>query len=190
MATVSVFMQAFEDAAPYRYLDKLICQWRRKEYEVLKECGKTPIQSSYPGCFPRKNRNLRRTTASNPTNSSSSSPRFQTAQDVILHNDQYHDHPNHTAVRIMMEGSNWGPAEDKDWDAWIAEQSKKMQEEEELYHRMRTMEHEGNHTYGLHEQFRKLLEYDEIEWFNYWPMLGVRTEYYFRYSGSQTIPRK
>jgi hypothetical protein len=190
MATVSVFMQAFEDAVPYRYLDKLICQWRRKEYEVLKECGMAPIQSSYPGCFPRKNRNLRRTTASNSTKPSSSSPRFQTAQDVILHNDQYHEHPNHTAVRIMMEESNWGPAEDKDWDAWIAEQSKKMQAEEELYHRMRTMEHEGNHTYDLHEQFRKLLEYDEIEWFNYWPMLGVRTEYYFRYSGSQTIPRK
>jgi hypothetical protein len=32
------------------------------------------------------------------------------------------------------------------------------------------------------------LEGDEIEWFNYFPMLGVRTEYYYRYSGSQTIP--
>jgi hypothetical protein len=87
-----------------------------------------------------------------------------------------------------MEDGNWAPAEDKDWDAWIAGQSKKMQDEEELYHRLRTMEHGGNHTIELHEQFRKLLQYDEIEWFNYWPMLGVRTEYYFRYSGSQTIP--
>mmetsp|Transcript_3495 Transcript_3495/g.6582 ORF Transcript_3495/g.6582 Transcript_3495/m.6582 type:complete len:572 (+) Transcript_3495:230-1945(+) len=190
MGTVSVFMQAYEDAAPYRYLDKIICQWRRKEYEVRKECGLDPIETSYPGCFPLK-RNLRRKVQevnATSTNAPKGRSKFQTAQDVILHNYQFKDHPNHSNVKIFMEESNWAPAEEKDWDAWIAEQSQKMQQEEELYHRMRTMDHGGNHTDQLHQQFRQLLEYDEIEWFNYWPMLGVRTEYYFRYSGSQTIP--
>lgn len=180
-------MNAYEDAAPYRYLDKLICQWRRKEYEVRTECGLDPIETSYPGCFPYK-RNLRRNMAEEKKSNKKATSAFQTAQDVILHNDQHRDHANHSDVKISMEEGNWAPAEEKDWGAWIAEQSKKMDEEEELYHRMRTMEHGGNHSDVLHEQFRKLLEYDEIEWFNYWPMLGVRTEYYFRYSGSQTIP--
>jgi hypothetical protein len=185
MATVSVFMQAYEDAAPYRYLDKLICQWRRKEYEIRTECGLEPIETSYPGCFPYK-RNLRRNMSEDKKSTKKTT--FQTAQDVILHNDQHRDLSNHSNVKIFMEEDNWAPADEKDWDAWIIDQSKKMQEEEELYHRLRNMEHEGSHTEILHEQFRKLLEYDEIEWFNYWPMLGVRTEYYFRYSGSQTIP--
>lgn len=184
LATVSVFMQAYEDAAPYRYLDKLICQWRRKEYETRLECGEEPIQTSYPGCFPL-NRNLRRKTSETLAKMS----KFQTAQDVILYNDQHRDQVNHSVVKIFMEEGNWAPAEEKDWDAWILEQSQRMQEEEEIYHRIRVMDQTGgNLTDALHEKFRKLLEYDEIEWFNYWPMLGVRTEYYFRYSGSQTIP--
>lgn len=87
-----------------------------------------------------------------------------------------------------MEEGNWAPAEDKDWDAWITEQSKTMSGNEDLYHKMKDMYHGGNHTEELHEQYRKLFQYEELEWFNYWPMLGVRTEYYFRYSGSQTIP--
>lgn len=63
-----------------------------------------------------------------------------------------------------------------------------MSEDDDLYHRMKDMHHGGNYTEDLHRQFRELFQYEELEWFNYWPMLGVRTEYYFRYSGSQTIP--
>ncbi|KAL3937732.1 MAG: hypothetical protein SGARI_002006 [Bacillariaceae sp.] len=188
MGTVSVFMNAYDDAPPYRYLDKIICQWRRKEWEVRKECGLEPIETSYPGCFPYHKRNLRTAEQEAPKAAANKKSNFQTAHDVILHNYQHRDHANHSDTKLFMEDINWGPAEDKDWDAFIAEQSAKMDEEEELYHRMRTMEHGGNHSDVLHEQFRKLMEYDEIEWFNYWPMLGVRTEYYFRYSGTQTIP--
>ncbi|KAL3922274.1 MAG: hypothetical protein SGILL_002293, partial [Bacillariaceae sp.] len=187
MGTVSVFMQAYDDAPPYRYLDKLICQWRRKEWEVRKACNKDPIETGYPGCFPYNRRNLRTNNSEETQSTKTKKTTFRTAQDVILHNDQHRDRANHSNVHIHMEDSNWAPAEEKDWDAWIAEQSKKMQDEDELYQRLRTMEG-GNHTDNLHEQFRNLMEYDEIEWFNYWPLLGVRTEYYFRYSGSQTIP--
>ena len=34
----------------------------------------------------------------------------------------------------------------------------------------------------------KLIEGQESNWFNYFLMLDVRTEYYFRYEGTQTIP--
>ncbi len=185
MGTVAVFMQAYDDAPPYRFLDKVICQWRRREYEVRKECGLDPVDSTYPGCFPLK-RNLRESVSGK--SKSDKRPLFDTAEDVILYNHQFRNDPNHTDVKIHMEGINWAPAEERDWDTWIQDQSDKMRKEEQLYHQMKENEHGGNHTDALHEKFRKLLEYDELEWHNYWPMIGVRTEYYFRYSGSQTIP--
>ncbi|VEU35620.1 unnamed protein product [Pseudo-nitzschia multistriata] len=185
VATVAVFAQAYDDVAPYPFLDKVICQWRRREYEVRTACGLEPIRLSYPGCFPlkRKERSLRK--GAKP---GSATPRFQTAHDVILHNDRHRTDPNHTHTRLRMEEANWGPAEDKDWDTWIGEQSKKMEADEALYHSMREEHHGGNHTEALHRDFRALFQFEELEWFNYWPMLGVRTEYYFRYSGSQTVP--
>lgn len=191
VATVSIFAEAYDDVVPYSFLDKIICQWRRKEYEVRKACGLDPVQSRYPGCFPLerdRERNLRHNQERTQTSGNTATRSFQTAQDVILYNDRHRNNPNHTNMKLHMEESNWGPAEEKDWDAWIEEQSKKMNGDEEIYHRMREMDHGGNHTEELHEQYRKLFQYEELEWFNYWPMLGVRTEYYFRYSGSQTIP--
>jgi hypothetical protein len=36
---------------------------------------------------------------------------------------------------------------------------------------------------------RHLMDYDHVgPWFNYFPMLEVKTEYYYRYSGTQTVP--
>jgi carbonic anhydrase len=188
MGTVAIFLQAYDDAAPYRYLDKVICQWRRREYEIRKECDLDPVDSTYPGCFPLK-RNLRESSSSSSGKSKNDKRLpFDTVEDVIIYNHQNRNKPNYTDVKIHMDDINWAPAEDKDWDAWILEQSNQMREEEELYHRMKQIEHGGNHTEALHEKYRQLLQYDEMDWFSYWPMLGVRTEYYFRYSGSQTIP--
>jgi len=190
VATVSIFAEAFDDVVPYSFLDKVICQWRRKEYKVRKQCGLAAINSTYPGCFPLKRRKRKRNLRYDRkgAHKSQNTTNFQTAQDVILHNDRHRNNPNHTNVMLHMEQSNWGQAEERDWGAWIEEQSKKMNGDEELYHRIREMDHGGNHTEALHKQFRKLLQYEELDWFNYWPMVGVRTEYYFRYSGSQTIP--
>jgi hypothetical protein len=191
MGTVAVFMNAYDDAPPYRFLDKLICQWRRKEFEVREECGLPPVNSTYPGCFPLK-RNLRQkcseTDNSNSNPVPNKHPHVRTAEDVILYNYQHSDNPSHKNLKILMDAANFGPAEEKDWDSWIAEQSKQMQDEDALYHKLKQMQYGGNHTDQLHEHFRRLYQGDELEWFNYWPMIGVRTEYYFRYSGTQTIP--
>jgi hypothetical protein len=205
MGTVAVLMKAYDDAPPYRFLDKVICQWRRKEQEVRQECGIDPIDFGYPGCFPvhkkgKQLRNLKQRATS--TTSRDETKRFQTMFDVIHHNDLHGDDPNHVEVKIRMEEGDFAPADEKDWDTWIEEQSNQMRQEEEQYSKMLRMEQRlyygGNHSSTNHteeamtledQKRRKLsINYDDLPYFNYWPMLGVRTEYYFRYQGSQTIP--
>lgn len=194
MAVVSVFLEAYEDAPPYRYLDKLICRWRRHEFLVRDECGLAPIESNYPGCFPYKRRHLgdgiRRRA------DKKKSP-FQTVHDVILHNDRNLKLGKNVSglPRLIMDDINWGPPEEKDWDAWIEQESEKLKHDDRAYKSILEDQKKssagGKNDYdyaAAHESFRKLLGGDEIEWFNYFPMLGVRTEYYYRYSGSQTIP--
>lgn len=201
MAAVSVFMESYPDVAPYPYLDKVICQWRRKEFEVRQQCGLDPISTSYPGCFPllqndhalkdEENHGIRGLTGlkEQPNNKNTMSQRFRTVADAIYYNDMHKDNPGHKDVPIDLDPINFKPAEDKDWDSWIEAQSKRMKAEEELYHKMRRNDYGGDHTEDLHEKYRRsLIQGDNLEWFNYWPLLGVRTEYYYRYSGSQTIP--
>ena len=103
--------------------------------------------------------------------------RFQTVADVILYNEKHRNDPHHTDIPIHLDGPDHDPAEDKDWDAWIREKSRQMNKEDKFYEELKNDEFAGNSTdEALHEQFRKLLEGDEIAWFNYWPMLGVRSE--------------
>jgi len=39
---ISIFLQDYEDAESWAYLDKLICQWRKEEEKVRKDCGDDP----------------------------------------------------------------------------------------------------------------------------------------------------
>mmetsp|Transcript_57646 Transcript_57646/g.140799 ORF Transcript_57646/g.140799 Transcript_57646/m.140799 type:complete len:631 (+) Transcript_57646:68-1960(+) len=206
LATVSVFMQAYPNAAPYPYLDKVICQWRRREAKIRDQCGLWPVTTPYPSCFPltrsegrrlkeedqagniRGSFNNQQQSETNREQHTDGRKRFKTVEEVIHYNDQHRGDSDHKDVRIEMDPANFGPAEDKDWDAWIKEQSDTMNKDEELYHKIRHNDYGGDHSEDLHENFRRLIQGDNLEWFNYWPMLGVRTEYYYRYSGSQTIP--
>jgi len=194
MGTVSVFMNAYEDAPVYRYLDKIICQWRRREYEIRRECGLEPIEGNYPGCFPlkrererreRKVRHRRTTTTEDKPYSQEKSRQFQNVADVLFYNERHKDDPDHKTVRVdLNENDKKEAADDNDdenrWTSWIEDQSLKMNEEDELYHTLKDRDFGGNHTEELHQQFRDLLEGNEIPWFNYWPMIGARTEYYYR----------
>ena len=166
MGTVSVFMDAHEDAEPYQDLERLICQWRYKEERTRAACGSPPITTDYPGCFPNirdTSKLLRRTSE---TLRNTKKRKFNTAQDVLLHNERQRYANNKTLTPIQMGEENWRPPLDKDWEAWILEQSLKKPT----------------------PQHRQLIDYTHLEWFNYFLMLGVRTEYYFRYEGTQTIP--
>ena len=183
MAAISVFMNAYDDAPPYRYLDKVICRWREKEFNTRKQCGLDPIEFSYPGCFPLTPpvRNLK--TKNFNSNSTEGIPQVKkhpvrTVADAIYHNELHRDDPyNNQLLTIHMDEVNLSPAEEKDWDIWISEQSEKMDDDESLYRELLQEEYNGVHTDDLH---RRLIEGDETEWFNYWPMLGARTEYYYR----------
>ncbi|KAG7372538.1 alpha carbonic anhydrase [Nitzschia inconspicua] len=210
MATVSVFLEAYEDAVPYKFLDKVICQWRRKEYNTRLQCGMDPVDSTYPGCFPlfrdrklqnkgRQFGNVRGRNVEDETDDALWDDDDDTIEYVrIPHN---YKKPFKTVADIFyfnavtgrnstldLEDVNYDPAEKKDWAAWIAEQSKKMKQEEELYHKLKNNDYGGEHSDEMHEHYRKLIMGDEMEWFNYWPLIGVRTEYYYRYQGAATIP--
>jgi hypothetical protein len=165
MGTVSVFMDAHEDAVPYEDLERLICQWRYKEERTRAACGLPPITTEYPGCFPivRETSKLLRRMDETPTKKHR---QFFTAQDVLFHNERQRFANNQTLMSIQMGEENWSPPEDKDWDAWILEQSLKKPT----------------------PQHRQLIDYAHLPWFNYFLMVGARTEYYFRYEGTQTIP--
>mmetsp|Transcript_37127 Transcript_37127/g.90009 ORF Transcript_37127/g.90009 Transcript_37127/m.90009 type:complete len:562 (+) Transcript_37127:94-1779(+) len=203
MAAVTVLLEAYDDAAPWAELDKVICQWRRKEYETRTQCGLVPINGTYPGCFPLtrrdRERNLRRETGEEEDlikdeNRDGSIPTkhqpFKNIADVIFYNDAHQDDASSThKVKIDVDEINFSEAEDKDWEAWIAEQSKDMREKEEVYKKMKDIKYKGDHNdEDLHENYRRLIGENDDTWFNYFPMLAVRTEYYFRYQGSQTIP--
>ena len=192
LASVTMFMEAYDNAPPYRYLDKILCLWRRKENQVRQDCGLPPVTGSYPGCFPYNHgRNLRE----NPKESTDKK-QYANVIDLLIAHEEYElnaalgvDIPD--VPPLIMGPENWGPAEmsDEQWADFIARESAKYQQEEELW---QLLHQEFNNTEKAHEEFhsrrRNLIEGDELDWFNYWPMLGVRTEYYFRYSGSQTIP--
>jgi hypothetical protein len=150
MGTVAVLMKVYDDAPPYRYLDKVICQWRRREHEVRQQCGVAPVTTGYPGCFPlhkettgkgnKPRRNLKQKTPEDEASREKPKRRFQTVFDVLHHNDRHRNDPNHTEVELLLHDSNFEPAEEKDWDAWIAEQSNQMRMEDELYYAMHRME--------------------------------------------------
>jgi hypothetical protein len=93
------------------------------------------------------------------------------------------------AVTLLCQSYvHWSPPEEKDCDSWIAQQSKQLSAQDSAYYKLR-LEHAETKTHDeIHEEYCNLLAGDEIECFNYFLMLGVRTEYYYCYSGSQTIP--
>jgi hypothetical protein len=182
LGTVSIFLEAYEDAAPYRYLDKVICLWRRKEHLTRQECGLDPVETDYPGCFPLGARNLRDETPTTPKPKKSP---FQTVQDLVYYHDKHRGKNTTKLPELIMDDVNWSPPEDKDWEAYIQQESDKLKAEDKVWAAI----HAESETHDeAHAKFRNLLEGQELEWFNYFPMLGVRTEYYYRYSGSQTTP--
>lgn len=195
LGTVTMFLQAYDDAPPYRELDRVICEWRRYEAETRSQCGLSQLENSYPGCFPyimqgEKRRNMR----TSEKKSQSREKTYQNVYDLLLAHENHSQMGLNTSLpSLKMDPENWEPSEkrDEEWTEFIAEQSARFKADDQLWKDLH--QEFRNNTERAHEEYherhrRKLLGGNEIEWFNYWPMLGVRTEYYFRYSGSQTTP--
>jgi hypothetical protein len=179
VGTISVFLQSFDSVPPNPYLDTLICEWREKEQDTLMRCPRdvrsTPIPH-YPACRSNGKRDLSQT-ATNRTQQD-----FQNVYDVLLHNHFNSEHPNHSDVKVGLDPSNWEEEDERDWNAWIKEQSEQMKLEHDLYHQLkeesvtqRTSGLRGNQTRDVHEQFRRRLA-NRSPWSDYWPMLGCKTE--------------
>jgi len=178
MASVTIFLEAYDNVADYDVLNKIICEWRRMEEQTRQQCGKPSAYTEYPGCYYYQRGHSNNTdvieTQSQGVRRRAKEPEIPTkplsVHDIIMHN---HKHSINNATfqpkRVNMRPDNFqDPDPNFDWDAFI---------QAEL-----ARDHYGDKNH------RQLLNYEHIDWFNYWPLLGVRTEYYYRYSGTQTVP--
>jgi len=231
MASVTIFLEAYDDVPDYDVLNRLICQWRKVEEENRQLCGLPSIVEEYPGCFSYRRgdgsnndggaggngdsnstftppwvdanatytspadyyaepdsgrrRELRGSIRSYDDNNSNQragstvkeglyggfKKKPISAHDIIMHNAMRAD--GDPVRKIVLDDRDTEPNDaDFDWDEFIA--SIYQQEEEQV---------EGD------PGDRHLMDYEHVgPWFNYWPMIGCKTEYYYRYSGTQTVP--
>uniref|UniRef100_A0A7S2YLZ8 carbonic anhydrase n=1 Tax=Entomoneis paludosa TaxID=265537 RepID=A0A7S2YLZ8_9STRA len=177
MASVTIFLDAHNDTADYDYLNKLICQWREAEDTSRDQCGLPSVSVEFPGCFfhrrghdanetPEGEPNTQRLHQRHRERRLAAKPKSMTAHDVIVGNTM----SNSEERTIVLDDEDLEPIDDFDWDSFIAS------------HYSDRSNIDGSHH-------RKLINFDHVgPWSNYFGMLDVRTEYYFRYSGSTTIP--
>jgi hypothetical protein len=196
MGTVAIFLEAYDNATDWDVLNRVICAWRDDEEKTRAQCGLDSVSSVYTGCTPytRGLYNTTHNTTYNTTtyNTTTYNTTFNTttklrkgrkqqessvrtpalsAHDLILHNHRHmaaaDDDGSYIPDTIQTDVHD--ELTDLDWEAFIAEQYDK--------------DAAKDHRHG-----RELLNYDNVTWFNYFPMTEVRTEYYYRYSGTETIP--
>jgi hypothetical protein len=170
MAAVTIFLEEYEDAPDYDFLNRIICQWRRAEEETRESCGMASVRTHYPGCFFYKRDHSESDTSARRLRQRQAplqdSPR--SVADLLLGNHIHH-HTGRGKPRTVAPDEEQSADTIEDWDAFIA--SYVESEEQNTPHN------------------RRLIDYEHVgPWFNYFPMLGVRTEYYYRYSGTQTVP--
>jgi Eukaryotic-type carbonic anhydrase len=168
---VLVFLQSYDDAPDYDVLNRLICAWREAEEATLSQCGLNSVATEYPGCI-RYNRGLDTddsvVTAQQVNRQLHPRP-AQAALDILMENDiQMAFNESYQPEKVLLDPDHhWVDPDSFDWDAFIAKQYAK----------------DARQMHG-----RELINYNHVDWFNYFAMIGCRTEYYFRYSGTQTKP--
>lgn len=159
MAAVTVFLEAYDEADDYDMLNRVICAWREEEELTRRACGLASVATAYPGCFQYTS-----TAQTNRRNLLSEPNLTQSAHDIFLSN-YFERQANSSSVPFSHDPEDDFDDGDFDWDQFIASQ------------------------YESNDKRRRLMNYEHVEpWHNYFPMLGVRTEYYYRYSGTQTVP--
>ena len=170
MATVGVFLDAREDAAPYPYLDKLICQWRRYEENVRKDCGLGSVQTQYPGCFPYD-----RPETSSPFRDAERGLQEQKKRNLRRSPIDRDASEEEQAARLIMDPENF-------------HQPGMTEEEWEEFQKEYSRQHPLNSTNPFDNGRRHLIDYEHVSHFNHQFLLDCRTEYYFRYEGTMTYP--
>jgi hypothetical protein len=187
MAAVSVFLEAYDNTPDYDLLNRIICQWRVNEEQTRESCGLPSVRDEYPGCFnyARAQNNFNDTDPTSPKSATTGTRNLRTTQDrpkprpkpisahdIILHNHKHGlNNASHVPKRIAMDPEDFKAEDDFDWDAFIASQYEQDEAKAD-------------------ERHRELVNYDHVgPWFNYFPLVACKTEYYYRYSGTQTSKR-
>lgn len=175
MGTVSFFLEARDHWPDNANLNRMICQFRRKEEETRQQCGLESVPMGYPGCWTytrfnetaaesTRERNLRK--GREHVDRIKTDPQLYeppTVYDLFMHNFQHEHNESYAPKMVNTDGITTDP---KDFRR-PADVAKELEEKQERRH---------------------LLEYDHLDYHNYWPLLDVRTEYYHRYQGTATIP--
>ena len=164
MGTIAIFLQAYNDSAPYPYLDKLICQWRHSEEKTRNDCSYASA-SPYPGCF-YYNRTANETTSVN------TGRRTRNIRKMVIDNDGSSEEAT-LPLEIDPENFRDHDLTEEDWAEFQEDYSRQ-------------------HPLGSHNTFsngeRHLIDYDHVPHSNFQFLLDSRTEYYYRYQGTMTIP--
>jgi Eukaryotic-type carbonic anhydrase len=213
MAALSIFLEAFENADDYPVLNKLICQYRKVEEQTRRRCGLPSVLTSYPGCrvYTRghsdatvnitldfgwsssvsegdsnstdsETEDSGNSTESN-TNSTERMVRRRINEAKSAHDIIVEDYLEYSAREERAGGSDEEPFQPRrlvldenemdninvDWEAFI----QSVYAEEDAYK-------------NGHRQLET--DYTDVSWHNYFPMIGCKTEYYYRYSGTMTVP--
>uniref|UniRef100_A0A7S1UQX8 carbonic anhydrase n=1 Tax=Grammatophora oceanica TaxID=210454 RepID=A0A7S1UQX8_9STRA len=176
MAHVSMFIQEYDNVPPYPWLERAICQWRQTEEDNRKGCGLASVPP-YPGCFPYTRgrndtvppgaRNLRRR---------------EHRKSVLQEMEEMIDLDQPFNIEIDPENLGEHPMSDEEWEEWITDYSEK---DKKRFEEWENGDHREPWEKGDH---RELLELDHEPFHNYQALIDCKTEYYFRYSGTQTAP--
>jgi hypothetical protein len=216
MATISIFLEAYDNIEPYPFLDRLICEWRNTEENVRAECD-MPSAPQYPGCFPNK-RGYTPSPTPSPTEADAPTDDEGRRGRRLGENMSRElmkwagmvagDQPRNTSKPyLIMDDENWRPADwtDEEWEVWAEAKSafdrgvatraqhQLLGEKEasgvEWSKTKRVYEEKGDdERENLSDQERKLLAGDNLHFHNYQFLIDAKTEYYFRYQGTSTIP--
>ena len=162
MGTVSIFLEAYSGAKDYNVLNKLICMWRRTEEMTRKQCGLPSISTTYPGCpvYTRGQSSIFDSDTSN--RNLRASAKAQSLHDVLAEKLEEAKYNASAYEPLTMSEKDDFEEPEQDWDEIIQEYYQKQGEEQ---------------AHGRH------LSYENVPWHNYFGLLDVKTEYYFRYSG-------
>jgi carbonic anhydrase len=200
IGAISIFIDAYDDADDWDMLNKAICAWREGEEKNRRSCGLPSVKEAYPGCYYYNRDGSSPTTNTTWGTNTTSTTSVQgvrrgqshvteeevykparSALDLLLENHMMMSTGNATyePKRLQIDPENLESADDFDWDSFIYQEI----EREDSYKRIKQ---EGK--VESEQDSRNLMNYASLGWYNYFPMTAVRTEYYYRYSGSQTMP--
>jgi len=179
IGNVLVNMVAKERIEPNAFIDKLICQFRKTEDEVRKNCGFESIgpEHDYPGCW-----NYRE---------EANSRNLQINSNITVGGEYPPPEPRPNIPdldHLVVEPHNFDAEPPYDFDEWYTEQREKKYAEEEAAAERRKEEDEGVERQEEEQNNRQLFNYDEVPFHAYQPLIDCKTEYYFRLEGRTTTP--